>query len=503
MKGLIKDINSVIGKVSGDKRYGINYPIQDHFQKIEQWLSFYRGNINNFQLYWKRVNGKTKEFFRPSLQLGKQVVEERRKLIFSESFEILTKKNQKKLNEVLEYNNFYHKFPEFWEKVAAYCGYGILVEFEDEYGKLNIDMIDGRNSFIIHSNSNRISGVLTLSQYRDVVNSVEVVYKLLTFHYQEGDDYKVVNKLYRSLSANRLGQEVSLDDFEDTRGMAEEVLYKNIQPRFQVIFPSGTNNHDVDAIYPVPILANCGDIIKNCDKIAESIMHEIDAKKARILVARNAMKATVDSNTGGMVEYFDQDEMVYQGIGLDASSMKDPVKEINMGEFRITELEKGFELMLNELSKATGLGQGHFSSKINSSRVTATAVISEKSGAYASKMADEVIIRKELIKMVKAIGDMLNVDFGEVEIAFNDAILETEQQKQEKLRFLAEKQMIPKWYVLSKVLKINEQDAKALVKDAANEMIELTPEVEDTNDKEFKEKNTAGAGTAGVITDPR
>ena len=480
---LFKDISNVLSK------RGYNYIAQDHRQKIEQWLSYYRGNINNFQTYYRRINGKTKSFKRKSTQLANTLASDRTKLIFAEDYKISADKNDERLQEILEDTNFYGYISQFYHKIVGYAGFGAIVPIVYKDGTVDLDFITARNLEVISYNNNRIDGICTVSTEKIESGSRTEYFHLLTYHYKSGKDYVIENELYRSTTASMLGIEVELDRLEAFKDLEPLTTYTNTKPHFVIINTSGANNHDVDAPYSIPVIANTTDLIRKIEWYHSELEAEFKAKRARVLISNEAMKSHKDANLKREVNYFDENETFFQAFNSDTEGgVKDPIKEVSTSSIRAKEYEDTINMIYKELGRTAGMGQDYYSFDIMTGRATATQVVSDKMDAYKTKMLDERILTIATKKLVKSIGQLLSIDFGDIQIAYNDSVLDTDKERRELYMQLESHQILPKWKVLMNNLKISEKEARELVLERAREEVLLDAIIDGSQDEEPTEE---------------
>jgi A118 family predicted phage portal protein len=101
-----------------------------------------------------------------------------------------------------------------------------------------------------------------------------------------------------------------------------------------------------------------------------------------------------------------------------------PAKEIDF-KLRYDEHIKSINAELNWLSAGVGLGQNYY--EFDGTGVkTATEVVSENSDTYRSKVNHQIVIKDVLYDLVKSICFLEGIQTKEINIVFDDSIIEDE-----------------------------------------------------------------------------
>ena len=159
---LYDNIASVLSKK------GINLVVGTIYDMQEIWKQWYRGSVNDFHYYNTRVNGKTVQCERKTMNMPKKVCEDITKLLWTEKtrIELSNPKATKKLWEILDskQNSFTVNFPIFIEKALA-VGTGVLIEYKDEEGQSIINYLDGTVVIPYKYTNSYINGIITISRF--------------------------------------------------------------------------------------------------------------------------------------------------------------------------------------------------------------------------------------------------------------------------------------------------------------------------------------------------
>lgn len=423
MSTIIKDVNVILG------RRGYNQIKQDHHKKIQQWMSYYRGNVDDFHTYKVKTAAGQKTAYRKTMNIAKMIAKDKSTLMFGEGFEIIVSDNQDTLDRILEENNVIDYLPMFYEKVIGYAGYGFMIEYLND-GNLEIDFITGENSYVIGQTNNKIHDILTISEtiVGQSVNTRQT-YNLLTYHSFKNGVYGIEHELYMSKGkANSLGTRVPLASFEPYVDLEEIQVYNSDVPHFQIIQLREANNHDVDVAYSAPVTAQLLDSYRGTDLAYDMMSKEFELKQPRVIVTTKALETDI-TDSGNIVQYFDMDNPLYQAVsGTPGDS---PITEINTGDFRTTQIIDGINMNLKVASMQAGMGNDRYSFDPKTGMVTATQVISDKSDLFRNMKNDQKIIDTALKQCVKAISNQLNISFGDVLIMWDDSIIVDDEAARE------------------------------------------------------------------------
>lgn len=389
------------------------------------WKSWYRGNVNDFHYYNRKMaDGTTKKCERLTMNMPKKICEDISKLEWSEKVQIKLdkKKNTERLLEVLDSkeNNFMTNFPAFLERVFA-LGTGVTVEYKKD-DKTLIDYIDGDIVIPYMYTNSYINGLITVSRFTKGTETNKKYFTHITYHEFKDGKYTKLNELYKSSTDNTLGREIDFNsEFPD---VIEFESYETETPHFQVWKPLIANNFDTDSPMGLSILANHIDKFKAIDTKYDSFNREFVTGRKRVLVDRTAVKKKAESDAEGninYVSYFDTDDEVYVAI----SGMENqPVKEIDF-TLRYEEHINSINADLNYLSAGVGLGQNFYNFDGQGVK-TATEVVSENSDTYRTKKHHELMVNDCLYDLIKAICYLENIPYKSINIVFDDSIIEDE-----------------------------------------------------------------------------
>ena len=420
---LYNNIASVLSKK------GINLTVGNIYDLQQIWLSWYRGSVNDFHYYTAKVNGKTIECERLTMNMPKKLCEDVSKLLWTEDtkIELNNKKATENLWKVLDSkeNNFTVNFPAFLEKCLA-VGSGVLIEYKDSNNKTIIDYLDGTLMIPYMYTNSYIKGIITVSRFVEEVRKKKIFYTHITYHEYKDGIYRKLNELYRSTNESELGKEIEFSQKFPNVEEKEEI--ETEAPRFQVYGNNLANNFDLNSPIGISILANSIDRFKAIDMKYDSFFKEFKLGKKRILVDPSAMKGQSVADEDGnvhLVQYFDAEDEAYIGI----NGMEDqPVKDIDFS-LRAQEHIDSINQELNWLSSNIGLGSNYYKFDGKGIR-TATEVISENSEAFRTKVHYDINVNDIIYDLVKAICDIEGINYKTINIISDDSIIEDKNSEQ-------------------------------------------------------------------------
>lgn len=441
------------------RKKNINVQVGTMYDMMAIWKSWYRGNVNDFHYYNATLaDGSTIKCERLTMNMPKKVCEDFAKLLWSEKVQISldNKTKTEKLWKVLDSkkNNFSVSFPIAIEKAFA-LGTGCLVEYKVDDETI-IEYIDGDNCLVYENTNTYITGFITVDQFSRGIGSKKMYYTHLTYHEYKNGVYTKYNELYASKNESNIGREI---DFASMFPEVENpVIYTTDTPHFQFIKPNIANNFDMNSPLGLSIYANQIDKFKAIDTKYDSFTNEFELGKKRILVDRTAIKSATQVNTDGSVtnvSYFDRNDKAYVAInGMDGQ----PVKEIDFS-LRYREHIDSINADLNYLSAGVGLGQNYYSFG-NQGLKTATEVVSENSDTYRTKVHHQIIIKDVLYDLIKSVCFLEGIEVKNINIVFDDSIIEDKNAEIERGLKLLDKNLISKETFMTKYLGYDESQVK-------------------------------------------
>lgn len=389
-----------------------NTATDETYSHILEWLEWYQNDVEKFHKY-KVFNGVvTKEEERYKLGMAKKVCEDWANLLLNEKVAIKAGNYEKRLQEVLDNNNFLVRANQLIEMAFA-LGTGALVEYLDGE-KVVIDYIRADMIYPLSWENGDITEC-AFGSVR-VIDGKEVLY--LQIHRlgkadneEDSEHYYIENKYIDRKESKEL---------DPPEGVIPLVPTGYDKPLFQIITPNICNNIDLDSPLGVSVFANAIDQLKGCDLVYDSYMNEFVLGRKRILVPISFAKKQMEKDGVAAPAFDASDTVYYQMPGDRDSNLK--LTEVDMS-IRANEHELAIQRSLDVLALKTGLGTGRY--QFDSSGVkTATEVISDKSDLYQNRQKNAIIVNAALVGMVKAVAYLDAGIDPDVTIDFDDSIIE-------------------------------------------------------------------------------
>lgn len=423
---LYNNIASVLSKK------GINLTVGTIYDFMAIWKQWYQGSVNDFHYYTERIGGIETQCERLTMNMPKKLCEDMAKLLWTEKtkIELSNKKSTNGLWETLDSkeNSFTINLPIFIEKFLA-TGNGATVEYKNENNKTIIDYIDGDVIIPYKYTNGYISGMITISRFKEEIGKKTTYYTHITYHEFTGDLYIKLNELYKSSNETTLGKEIEFTSMFPK--VKNEEIVRTKTPHFQIWKPNLANNLDTSSPMGISIFANSVDRFKSLDIKYDSFYNEFILGKKRIIVDQSAMKGKIETDEDGntrFIQYFDKNDKIYQGINIDGEKMKEPVKEIDMS-LRYQEHIDSINADLNWLSDNVGLGNDYYKFD-GATTKTATEVISENSKAFRTREHYLTIVNDCVYDLVQAVCELEGIKTNKITIIPDDSIIEDKNAEQ-------------------------------------------------------------------------
>lgn len=385
----------------------------DTYNHIDEWLEWYQNDVTKFHTY-KIFNGTmTTSQQRYRLGMAKKICEDWANLLLNEKVAIKAGKYTKRLEEILNSNNFLVRGNQLIE-IAFALGTGAFVEYKDSNGDVIIDYVRADMIYPLSWDNGDI--VECAFGATKIVEGKETIY--LQVHRLGREDNEEGTNLY--YIDNKYVDVESGKEIVAPVEIMECVPTGSEKPLFQIITPNIFNNIDLDSPLGISVYANSIDQLKGCDLIYDSYMNEFVLGRKRILVPVSAAKMQMEKD-GVTAPIFDANDTVYYQMPGDRQS-DSAITEVDMS-IRASEHELGIQRCLDILSLKTGMGTGRY--QFDSSGVkTATEVISDKSDLYQNRQKNAIIINTAIVNMASAVAFLDNGTTIDATVDFDDSIIE-------------------------------------------------------------------------------
>lgn len=454
---------------------------ESFYRKVDEWKSWYVGDVKAFHRYRVRTGHDAISCRRYSLGMGKKIPEDWANLLMNEKVKITLegKAEQEFIDRIFRENNFAVKANEMQELAFAL---GTVAFVPRVVGMETTERgpVPGSAAGIVldYVTVEHIwplawqNGVITECAFSSMVTAGGETWCYLQIHHRVNGFYDIENRIYRFQNGN-LGTEVLLTDVPGFARVPPVVHTGSEQRQFVIDRPNIANNFDDSIPLGISVYANATDVLRGVDIAYDSYVNEFALGKKRIMVK----PAATNYLDGEPV--FDSGDLVFYVLPEDVSDGS-VITPIDM-TLRTSEHNTGIQDQLNLLSGKCGFGENHY--RFNQGSVaTATQVVSENSTLFRSIKKHEIILEQVLIELCRmilrlgntAMNEGLNEDV-EISIDFDDSIIEDKSADFSRDMQLLNAGILNDWEFRMKWLNEDEATAKA----ALPKMEDLTTEGQD------------------------
>jgi len=487
---LVEFIDQII-KVA--RQHGYNPVVGDIKKKQEQWLSWYRGDVNGFHTFKQKINGNYKNFERKTLNMPKKICEDYRSLIWNERCEIRieSEEGRKAWDKVAAANNFDNEFGNLLELSFA-TGMGYIVEYI-YMNETKINFIPYNNALPLEYDNGEIKALLTI----DFEQGQNEYITHLTYHAFEDDLFVVKHEYYVSKDEKKLGQ-LTPSKVKDKK-LKEEYKFDVKHPFFQVIKPNNANQHDITSPYGVSVYSTMLDYFMVADTLFDAMQNETVNNKTRIIVDGRMLKTKMQTNdeTGDVqyINYFDDQDTAIMAMAYDdeiTAGQNTKAVEYFQGELRLDQIKIGLENAVKFIGFRAGLGKNYYSFDDANVYQNEKNVITTNNDTYKTKKKHEMSIGKAIKGIVLGVlqsevvaGNLSEmVDEKDIDIIFDDSIAIDDEAIEQKYMTLVSKGFLAPYRLVMQMLKVSEEEAKQLVAEGTEWMNERNKDYLDIYDED-------------------
>lgn len=446
-------------KVSiNDYLMGLGYtpPGDETYNYILEWMEWYQGDVDKFHSYTVWNGFQRRKCHRMTLGMAKKICEDWASLILNEKVGIKAGNYEKRLNEILERNNFRVRGNQLIELAFA-LGTGAFVEYLDG-DKIVIDYIRADMIRPLSWDNGDITEC-AFGSYRNLGGRDRIYLQLHRLGREAGEipaQYYIENHYVDA----ETGQEL-----DPPEGVLPIVATGSERPLFQTITTNIQNNIELDSPMGISVYANSIDQLKGCDIVYDSYMNEFVLGKKRIIVPASMARLTMGAD-GGNAPLFDPEDTVYYAMPGDRNTDLQ-LTENNM-TIRSQDHELGIQRALDLLSLKCGMGTGRY--QFDSSGVkTATEVISDKSDLYQNLKKNEIPVTSAILGMVDAIAFLDGYGPVDATVDFDDSIIEDSNATIDKNIKLVQSGLRSKLSAIMEIQKCDEAEAQKELERIAEE----------------------------------
>lgn len=419
--------------------YNYNPEVKDVLSTyVEQWKSWYKGNVKSFHNYYI-YNGKRKvKQDRYTMNMAKEISEEWADILWSEkcriSFE--DKKAQENANKLIEELDLYVLINNALEKAGALGTEATVVSVydivENEDGmvldvseaKTRIDLVDVDWIFPLSWSNKGITecafgSVEYIKGKKHIVLSVHLID-------EKSGNYIIKNHLFSENNGD-------LTEVKDVENTLQEFDTKSNVKWFSIFKPPITNNLFSNSPFGIPYYANAIDNLKAVDISFDALKNEIKDGRKRTFVRADMF--SYDNGEQKLV--FDpNDTTVYQ---LPDGATKEDLIQSDSDTLRTTQQIETLNTQLNILGRKCGFGENYY--HFNGQTLqTATQVISSNSKMFRRKKKLEVGYESSIFDLFIGVAyasstfGKYNINAEGLKITFDDSIVEDKEAESVRAR---------------------------------------------------------------------
>ena len=411
--------------------YNYNPDVRNVLQSyIEQWKSWYAGNVKSFHNYFI-YNGKRKvNQKRFTMNMAKEISEDWSDILWSEKCQISMKdeKSQEQFDDLVNDLDLYTLINQSIEKSgglgteSAVISVYDIIENEDgmtldvSNAKTRVDLVDVDWIFPLSWTNKGITecafgSVEYIKGKKHIVLSVHLL--------NDAGNYIIKNHLFSESNGN-------LTEIKEVDNTIMEFDTKSNVKWFSIFRPLLTNNLFSNSPFGIPHYANAIDNLKAVDISFDALKNEIQDGRKRVFARADMF--SYDDGTQKMV--FDpNDTTIYQ---LPSGATKDDLIQSDSDTLRTAQQIETLNMNLNILGNKVGFGENHYHFD-GTSLSTATAVISSNSKLFRRKKKLEIGYESAIYDLVKAVCyassefGQYNINTEDMVIQFDDSIIEDKE----------------------------------------------------------------------------
>ena len=459
--------------------YNYNPDVRNVLQSyIEQWKSWYAGNVKSFHNYFI-YNGKRKvNQKRFTMNMAKEISEDWSDILWSEKCAISMKdeKSQEQFDELIESLDLYILINQSIEKSgglgteSAVVSVYDIIENEDGMtldvtnAKTRVDLVDVDWIFPLTWNNKEITecafgSVEYIKGKKHIVLSVHQL--------NDAGNYVIKNHLFSESNGN-------LTEIVEVDNTLQEFDTKSNVKWFAIFKPLLTNNLFNNSPFGIPHYANAIDNLKAVDISFDALKNEIQDGRKRVFARADMFN--YDDGSQKMV--FDpNDTTIYQ---LPSGATKDDLIQSDSDTLRTAQQIETLNTNLNILGSKVGFGENHYHFDGNNLS-TATAVVSSNSKLFRRKKKLEIGYESAIYDLVKAVAyassqfGTYNINTEDMVIQFDDSIVEDKDAEANRAMREVQQKLISKVEYRMQV----KGETKEIAEQAIREIQENEPSVED------------------------
>ncbi len=397
---------------------------------IDQWKSWYQGNVKSFHNYFI-YNGKKKvPQQRYTMNMAKEISEDWSDILWSEKCQVsmADETSQEQFDELVEALDLYVLINQSIEKSGGLGTESAVVSvydiIENEEGmtldvssaKTRVDLVDVDWIFPLSWTNKGITecafgSVEYIKGKKHIVLSVHQL--------NDAGNYVIKNHLFMETNGN-LTEIVNRDNTINEFDTKSDIKW------FAIFKPLLTNNLFNNSPFGIPHYANAIDNLKAVDISFDALKNEVNDGRKRTFVRAELF----NYDEGQQKLVFDpNDTTVYQ---LPQGATKDDLIQSESDSLRTAQQIETLNTNLNILGSKVGFGENHYHYD-GTNLSTATAVVSSNSKLFRRKKKLEIGYESAIYDLVKAVCyassefGQYNINTDDMVVQFDDSIIEDKE----------------------------------------------------------------------------
>lgn len=479
------------------KTYGYNPETKDNIKTyIEQWKSWYRGNVRSFHNYYIYNGNKKVRQQRFTMNMAKEISEDWSDILWSEKCKISFKdeKSQNEFDKIVNDLDLYTQINQSIEKSGALGTCAIVTSVYDiidnqdgmtldvSEAKTRTDIVNVDKIYPLSWNNKEITECAfgSVEYFGGKKYVVCSVHKL-----NEQGNYVIYNHLFEDNNSNLTEITTEQDNTLQVFDTGNNIKW------FSIFKPLLTNNLFNNNPFGIPHFANAIDSLKNVDICFDAIKHEVNTGRRRIF----ASSEMFNYDAGEQRLTFDANDVsIYQ---LPKGQNSQDMLQAESSEFRTASLIDTLNNQLNILGNKVGFGENHYHFD-GQTLSTATAVVSSNSKMFRRKKKLEIGYESAIFDLVNAICyasskfGKYNIDTADMVIQFDDSIIEDKEAESVRASREVSQGLISKIEYRMRIFGETEEIAKKKIEEIEEEtpsVDKLLNDEEDNKDNKKDEKN--------------
>lgn len=473
------------------RTYGYNPDVKNNLKTyIDQWKSWYVGNVKKFHNYFIYNGTKKVPQTRFTMNMAKEISEDWSDILWSEKCEISmdNEQSQNEFDDISDDLDLWAIINQAIEKSGALgteatvTGVYDLISNEDSMtldiseAKTRVDLVDVDWIFPLTWNNKGI----TECAFGSVEYKKGIRYVILSVHkLNDQGNYVIINHLFEDIkntgNLKEITSETTLKEFDT----GSDIKW------FSIFKPMLTNNLFSNSPFGIPHYANAIDNMKAVDISFDALKNEIKDSRKRTFVRSDLLN--YDDGQQKMV--FDENDIsVYV---LPSGATKEDLIQSDTENLRTDKQIETLNTNLNILGNKVGFGENHYHFD-GTNLSTATAVVSSNSKLFRRKKKLEIGYESAIYDLIQSICyasttfGSHKINYENFSIKFDDSIIEDKEAESNRALREISAGVLSKVEYREKIFGETPEVAEQEIKKIAEE----TPDVKDllgTNDVRTEE----------------